>query len=627
MSDSFVPLQPAQLAFDQAGIPFSRRYDDVYHAGQGAFGQAEHVFIRGNGLPERWQGVSSFTVAETGFGLGQNFLALWLAWRTDPQRCARLHVLSFEAHPFTRNDLEQALGRPMPDEARTLARQLVDAWPPLLPGMHRLEFEGGAVTLTLAFGDIGRMARQALARVDAFFLDGFSPRKNPEMWSRSLFGQLVRLSAPGATAATWCTAGDVRRSLQDAGFLVSRAPGFAGKRHMTTAVLREGLGRARLAAPAATSILVIGGGLAGAGIAYALALRGHEVTIVDPVFHWGAGASHRGHQAAAITPLISRDDDIRSRLSRAGTRRALQRWGSLPAGAAPRTCGTIELTQSEDEARERKRTLEVLQFPSEWVRWMDAAQASSTVGFSVGPGVYFADGQLVRPEPLLKALFDHPNIRRIAGAVMQLDRSGSASWRVHISEDQGAERWLEADLIVLANAAQTIDLLRGAITRFHLPKLAAMQQLAGQVSYFSSASNPLSQPRVVVGGVGYWLPSVEQVNVGGSTYVPGCSSSEVTPAGHQAVLAKLSNLLGVPPAQLAPTLCQEPQGWAGWRAVVQGRLPVIGPLESDCGLWLACGYGSRGLTWSSLAGDILVAQLHQEPQIIERDLLKAIAPR
>src|SRR5690606_31171847 len=216
MTGNYESLQLGRFELDEHGVPRSDRYGDVYHSASGAFGQAAHVFLGGNDLPARWRGLASFTICETGFGLGQNFLATWQAWREDPARSACLHYLAFEAHPFTRADLGAALEDRVPHPYDELARVLCHAWPAVLPGLHRLEFEGGAVTLTLAFGTVRRLARQVLARVDAFFLDGFSPRLNPEMWSPALFGQLRRLARSGATAATWCSAGQVRRDLRDA---------------------------------------------------------------------------------------------------------------------------------------------------------------------------------------------------------------------------------------------------------------------------------------------------------------------------------------------------------------------------------------------------------------------------
>src|SRR5699024_4530884 len=130
---------------------------------------------------------------------------------------------------------------------------------------HRLYFEEGNLTLTLVFGDIEQKAKLVDAQVDAFFLDGFAPRLNPQMWSRRLFGQLVRLSAQGATMASWCSAGQVRRDLQDAGFLVEKTAGFAHKREMMRGVLREKLGRQPRVVP--KHVVVVGAGIAGAATA------------------------------------------------------------------------------------------------------------------------------------------------------------------------------------------------------------------------------------------------------------------------------------------------------------------------------------------------------------------------
>ncbi|MFY3665812.1 tRNA (5-methylaminomethyl-2-thiouridine)(34)-methyltransferase MnmD, partial [Achromobacter ruhlandii] len=301
MSSSYVPLTPAVADVDAQGRLYSPAYGDVYHSPSGALGQAEHVFLRGNGLPERWRGRDAFTVCETGFGLGLNFLAVWRAWRDDPRRARRLHVLSLEAHPFSREDLAALLARHAPEALASLATQLAAQWPSLLPGLHRLEFEGGAVTLTLGFGDAQALAPRLSARVDAYFLDGFAPERNPRMWEAPLLKELARLAAPGATLATWACTGELRRALQEAGFEARRAPGYGGKWHMTVATAMPGAA----AAPAAQDerarhALVVGAGLAGAGIAQALALRGWGVTVLDAGLARGAPA-HAGHVAAALT--------------------------------------------------------------------------------------------------------------------------------------------------------------------------------------------------------------------------------------------------------------------------------------------------------------------------------------
>jgi tRNA 5-methylaminomethyl-2-thiouridine biosynthesis bifunctional protein len=188
-------LQPACLEFTRHGDPFSLTYDDMYHSAYGAADQARHVFLGGNGLPERWQGKDRFVILETGFGLGLNFLATWQAWRNDPQRCRRLHFVSLEKHPFSLADLK--LAQQAWPEFADLAAELQMKWPALTPGVHRLHLAGGQLVLTLYFGDATTQLRAVDATVDAFFLDGFSPTKNPELWTPHFCRGLTRLATAG----------------------------------------------------------------------------------------------------------------------------------------------------------------------------------------------------------------------------------------------------------------------------------------------------------------------------------------------------------------------------------------------------------------------------------------------
>lgn len=223
-------VEPAVLKRTDDGTPFSERYGDVYHSSAGAHAQARHVFLAGNGLPERWRGRDHFTVLETGFGLGVNFLATWLAWREDPRRCSNLEFISVEKHPFSIADL--TIAQATWPEFADVAAELRAQWPLLVPGEHRLCLAGGAVSLRLIFGDALIELPKLQVACDALYLDGFSPACNPELWSLELCQILARLSAPGATLATWTVAGHVRRALREAGFSVEKRPGFAGKRQM-----------------------------------------------------------------------------------------------------------------------------------------------------------------------------------------------------------------------------------------------------------------------------------------------------------------------------------------------------------------------------------------------------------
>ena len=220
-------VAPLTLAPD--GTAVSERYGDVYHSAAGAVAQARHVFLAGNGLPARWC-KRNFTVLETGFGLGINFLTTWAAWRADPNRGTSLHFISLEKHPFVASDL--AAAHAAWPEFGELAAALHTAWPEPMPGEHRLEFDQGEVKLRLVLGDAAETLPLLDERVDAFYLDGFSPAKNPDLWSAEICRHLARLATPGATLATWSVAGSVRRALGEAGFVVERQPGFANKRQM-----------------------------------------------------------------------------------------------------------------------------------------------------------------------------------------------------------------------------------------------------------------------------------------------------------------------------------------------------------------------------------------------------------
>lgn len=227
-------IEPAQLSFNPEGLPVSENYGDVYHSSAGGHAQAHHVFLAGNDLPARWQGKERFTILETGFGLGVNFLATWLVWANDPQACRELHFVSLEKHPFTAADL--VVAHTAWPEFADLVAELHSKWPPLVAGEHRVELAGGRVILQLIFSDAMVALAELNAAVDAFYLDGFSPARNPELWSPALCRSLALQANPGATLATWSVAGSVRRALAAAGFSVRKRPGFASKRQMLTGI-------------------------------------------------------------------------------------------------------------------------------------------------------------------------------------------------------------------------------------------------------------------------------------------------------------------------------------------------------------------------------------------------------
>lgn len=214
----------ADIEWRDGRIPVSRRFDDPYFSLEGGLAETRHVFLDGNGLPGRFS--DGFRIAELGFGTGLNLLATAAAWQAAGTP-GTLRFTSFEAFPMTAEDMAQALAA-FPELAA------------LVPGLMD-NLQGGMIAPGVAFDLILGDARETLpgwaGKADAWFLDGFAPARNPELWEPSLLGEIARHTAAGGTAATYSAAGSVRRALAAAGFAVERVPGFGRKRHMTRARL------------------------------------------------------------------------------------------------------------------------------------------------------------------------------------------------------------------------------------------------------------------------------------------------------------------------------------------------------------------------------------------------------
>ncbi|MEM9045477.1 MAG: tRNA (5-methylaminomethyl-2-thiouridine)(34)-methyltransferase MnmD [Pseudomonadota bacterium] len=210
------------------GVPISRRFDDPYYTLSDGLAETEHVFLAGNALSERWEGAREAHVAELGFGTGLNFLAAWRLWRRVATPGALLTFTSFERYPLTKEEMQRSLSNwpSLPFEA------LLDCWP----------FEGcvnfGDCRLELVLGDARETLPTWQGRAEAWFLDGFAPARNPELWGADLLAQVAAHTSPGGTFATYTAAGHVRRALKEAGFNVRRIPGFAHKRHMSVGRLK-----------------------------------------------------------------------------------------------------------------------------------------------------------------------------------------------------------------------------------------------------------------------------------------------------------------------------------------------------------------------------------------------------
>ncbi|MDR1424876.1 MAG: bifunctional tRNA (5-methylaminomethyl-2-thiouridine)(34)-methyltransferase MnmD/FAD-dependent 5-carboxymethylaminomethyl-2-thiouridine(34) oxidoreductase MnmC [Azoarcus sp.] len=622
-----MPIQPASLQFDAHGTPYSEAFEDVYHSADGGLGQARHVFLAGNGLPERWRGRERFVVLETGFGLGLNFLATWAAWRDDPARSRTLHFISCELHPFRGEDLAR-LHMHWPELA-PLADALRANWPPLTPGMHRLHLDGGRVFLTLYFGDVRAGLAQIDACADAIYLDGFSPAKNPDMWAAKVFYLLSRRAAPRATLATWSVAGEVREGLRRARFVTGKAPGFGGKRQMLRGHLHPDLQRPAPVIPAERHAIVIGAGAAGSAVSERLATRGWEIDVIEALP--GPGQYASGNHAGVLRPQPSLDDNRLSRISRLG---AIYGWRHIAAaqalGLPLRAAATGVLHLARDAAQEAKMraVVERLALPAEVLRTVAAGEASEIIGWPVPRGGWhFPACGWVQPWSLCAAnLAAFPeNVRthfsrRIAG----IERRGGL-WHA-----------LAADGATLA--AAPVLILAAGVGMPAFPQAAPMPvwSARGQVSELPAAQS--SPPRVVVCCGGYVTPAVDGRRCAGASFDVGDPETNARRSDQQANLARLEAILPGYTVALEPAA---PGARVGFRPVSPDRLPLVGAVPAvTCaeppatlaslphhdGLYAISGFGARGLTWATLVGETLAARIEGEPMPIERELSDAMDP-
>ena len=616
MRATLIPPQPlivARPAYLADGTLCSPRYEDVYASAAGGLAETRHVFLGGNGLPQRWRGCRRFVIVETGFGAGLNFLATWAAWRHSAASGARLHYLSAEKHPFGADDFAQVTAA-WPELA-SLASQVREQYPPLVPGFHRMHFDAGRVTLTLMFGDALDMLHQVDAHADAFYLDGFAPAKNPAIWTQDVFGELARLARSDATVATYTVAGSVRNGLASAGFSVVRREGFGPKREM---LVGSYAGRAKTEPDEMprTEALVIGAGLAGTSCAAQLASRGWQVRIVERLSAPAQEAS--GNPAGLLMPAFSVDWNPATRLTVPSFVYAVQWLNALTRrGKAPvwNQSGVLQLARDEVHLERQRRIMETFALPDDLVRLVSAEEGAALCGKPVaGPGWWFRSAGWADPVAVCRAnvAVGGDRVRcHFDSEVAQLRRSGD-DWVVL---DTAGALLGRAPVVILANAhaARALPGCEGL----------ALTPIRGQVSFVPQpAGRQLSMP---VCRDGFITPAVDGVCCLGASYDVVGEDAQPRESDHAANLDRLERLLPGFGAGLEPAALR---GRVAFRTVTQDRLPLVGalPLAAGPGLFACLGLASRGLTWAPLLSEIVACRVTGEPLPIERDAVKWLAP-
>ncbi len=685
-------LPAPDLAFADA-TPVSQAFDDVYFSRGGGVAEATHVFLAGNGLPARWQdhmiegglapyprhedGVTPaacgspwkatqaiaearhrlvhrcFTIAELGFGSGLNFLVTWKAFCETAPAGVTLHYIAIEKYPFTLAQLRAVLA--LQPELSAHAEKLISVYPLRLPGIHRVHLP--RAVLTLCFGDVSAMLAALRSddinmrspkdepraagvkggvsppslklKIDAWFLDGFSPAKNPAMWSEEVLAQVGRLSAPNATVATFTVASHVRRGLEAAGFTIEKVPGFGHKREMSIGILERGIapyapegadplpaGSLTLRADKKSSdddrraggkapdhnILVIGAGIAGATVAAALAARGYAVTVLERVTT-ASGAS--GNAAGVLFPQLSKRWTPASAwyfTAYGFALRQLQQWKSLRFEHGE--IGMLRLPRHDEEAQQLQGIQSSLGLDPSIVHWMERAQASEQAGMELASGgAFFPQGTWISPFGLCHALLQHPLITlQPYQAVAALKPDGDG-WAVTLTDGQV----LTADGCVVTAAQESAALLSDYGLR--------LSAVGGQVSEIA-AGDVAAPLRTILCHKGYIIPCGDRYLVGATYHREDMTT--VSDTHHATNLAELEAIL--------PDWCNGTVmgGRSAMRATTPDRLPNVGALAA--GLYVSTGHGSRGLLSAPLAAEMIASEMAGEVAPVSAALAAAVNP-
>ncbi|CAB5637948.1 bifunctional tRNA (5-methylaminomethyl-2-thiouridine)(34)-methyltransferase MnmD/FAD-dependent 5-carboxymethylaminomethyl-2-thiouridine(34) oxidoreductase MnmC [Pseudomonas plecoglossicida] len=638
-------LQHAQIDWDDQGRPHSRQYDDVYFAVNEGIEETRHVFLGQTRLAERFANLAPHAcvvIGETGFGTGMNFYCAWQLFEQHAHAEARLHFVSVEKYPLGRDDLARAI-RLWPELA-AYSQPLLEQYVAVHPGFQQFTFDNGRVTLTLLIGDVLEQLPQLDAQIDVWFLDGFAPAKNPDMWTPELFAQLARLSHPGTVLGTFTTTGWVRRSLVDAGFAMKKVPGIGKKWEVMSGAYVGPVpspGAPWYTRPAAVAgpreALVIGAGLAGSTTAASLARRGWQVTVLER--HDTPAREASGNPQGVLYLKLSAHGTALSQMILAGfgyTRRQLQR---LQRGHDWDACGVLQLAFDNKEAERQGKLAGA--FEHGLLHSLERAEAEAIAGVALpAGGLFYPEGGWVHPPALCQQQLQHPGIRLLTHQEVLELRKVDGQWQAWAGERLLAS----APVVVLAGAAD--------ILRFEPCAQLPLKRIRGQITRLPATPSSRAL-RTVVCAEGYVAPPRGDEHTLGASFDFHSTDLAPTVAEHQGNLALLDEI-SVDLAQRLGAAELDPgqlEGRAAFRCTSPDYLPIVGPVadaqafaqayavlgrdarqvpDVACpwldGLYVNSGHGSRGLITAPLSGELVAAWVCGEPLPLPRAVAEACHP-
>ncbi|RUM31403.1 MAG: bifunctional tRNA (5-methylaminomethyl-2-thiouridine)(34)-methyltransferase MnmD/FAD-dependent 5-carboxymethylaminomethyl-2-thiouridine(34) oxidoreductase MnmC [Alteromonas sp.] len=666
----------AQVHFNESGTPVADHFDDVYFSNDSGIDETQHVFVAGNDLAERWQQWRNptFVIAETGFGTGLNFLVAMRAFNefraANPDHpLKRLYFITTEKFPLPQQDMQRALEAfpALKDEAEALA----SLYPMGLEGCHRLHFDNHSTTLDLWIGDVHELLPQwhspVNGLIDAWFLDGFAPSKNPDMWTDALFSQMARLSKTGTTFGTFTAAGIVKRGLAGVGFTIKKRNGFGRKRDMLTGVFDQDNENVqhKLRLPAGpyyryandsldktSKVAVVGSGLAAATACLALVKRGISTTLYFDGDTLASGAS--GNPQGGFYPQLHSEASIASRIQAHSFLYARQAYDHTIehakacglADVAHDFCGVIQLSFNDKVAERQNKLAAADVWPEALIKPVDSKEVSDIANLALPySGLYIGLGGWLSPPQLVTAMIEEalqsgklelkPNHTYVSHEAVETTKQ-----RVQIRfnfDSAESEEVITADHLILALGA-------GAVNASDFNSLS-LRPVRGQVEAIPTQM-PIEQLNTVLCHKGYMTPVFEGRHALGSTYVKNDLSTDVR--GDETEMNLATHEQALASTDIVQALQHDGKARAATRLGSPDHQPVVGALHNFDSLkehytmlgvgkpltsapvlpssvvsTLTC-LGSRGLTTAPLMAEVLVSSLCKEPLPLSNELLNAV---
>lgn len=636
-------IRKATINWDE-GTPKSTVFNDIYYNTIDGIEEANYVFLQGNNISNRLANSNIHTIAETGFGTGLNFLNTVQVFQDNTTSENRLHFISAEKFPLDKSVL-QKIYKEWP-QFKEITDQVLSQYPPQVAGFHRISLLEGKIQLTLMLGDATDCLSKLVASVDAWYLDGFSPSKNPDMWTPELFKEVAAHSIPKQTTlATFTSASKIRNSLQVVGFDIQKRSGFGMKREIVSGLFNEHCSQPKRGKPwfgipktdTPKAVTIIGGGLAGCSTAHALALRGVKVTIIEKAQRLASEGS--GNRQGALYAKLPINPTKQGELHLSGFLYSVNFLKQLdPQQTLWSQCGVTQLATTDKEDARQLALINNGHYPSELVLHKSAAELSGITGSKIrNNGLFFPTAGWVSPVEFCKSLTSHPNINVVQDQISSIEYSDN-QWL--LSNTSGEQH--HCTHLILCNA----ELANQFTETAHLP----LKAIRGQVSITQSEAQ-LTELKTVVCGDGYISPSLNNQFCFGATFDLKGKTLDVTDTDHQKNLVKLSNAL--------PNFHQELissntllDGRTAYRCSTPDYMPIVGPapiyndyidqyakLRKDKNwrfdnaeakhhpnLFINTGHGSKGLITCPISAELLASMICNEPLPLPKDLIDAINP-